>query len=439
MEYKVVVIGGGESGIGAALLATKMNYEVFLTDSGEISEQMKTELHKNNIPFEEKGHDFERLSFANLVVKSPGVPQNASVVKFFADSMVDIISEIEFGYLHYSGLVLAVTGSNGKTTTSGLLYHIMQNAKYDVQIGGNYGISFSRILSKENPAYMVLEVSSFQLDQCFTFKPHVATILNITPDHLDRYDYSFDAYVASKYRIAQVQNSEDWLIINGDDEGSNSGKHWINDQVNVLSLESMDWENGISSKEEVQFEIPLSGKHNLFNSAIAVEMCRKIGLTDAQIAEGVKSFTNLPHRFQTVAMINEIRFINDSKATNVDSTYYALDAVKDGKVIWIVGGVDKGNNYSSLLPLVEENVKGIICLGKDNTKIIDFFSNKVDLIEESMDVNKVVEKAWDWANEGDTILLSPACASFDLFNNYIDRGNSFVEAVEQLKNKIRQK
>ena len=429
---KVAIIGAAESGIGAALLAKKNKYEVFVSDNGKIPKKYKDELKHNDIPFEEEGHTIERLIDAGFVIKSPGVPDTALVLRSLKKEGLKVISEIEFGYSFFSGKLIAITGSNGKTTTSGLIYHVLKNAGLDVEIGGNYGVSFARILTEKQPDYMVLEVSSFQLDNIENFKPDIALILNITADHLDRYEYDILKYGASKMRIIENQIEADAFVFNGDDRlimelyNSKKGK------ANIYPITELDYFDGIFSKENGRkFEMSIRGKHNLFNARCAVEIARIMGLSEADIAEGLKSFKNEPHRLEEVAVINEVTFINDSKATNVDAVFYALDAI-EGSIIWIAGGTDKGNDYSPLYELAATKVKALICLGIDNKKLVQSFSKLIPIIIESTKVSNVVDNALDLASAGDTVILSPACASFDLFENYTDRGDQFKRSVLEL-------
>ena len=429
---KVAIIGAAESGIGAALLAKKNKYEVFVSDNGKIPKKYKDELKHNDIPFEEEGHTIERLIDAGFVIKSPGVPDTALVLRSLKKEGLKVISEIEFGYSFFSGKLIAITGSNGKTTTSGLIYHVLKNAGLDVEIGGNYGVSFARILTEKQPDYMVLEVSSFQLDNIENFKPDIALILNITADHLDRYEYDILKYGASKMRIIENQIEADAFVFNGDDRlimelyNSKKGK------ANIYPITELDYFDGIFSKENGRkFEMSIRGKHNLFNARCAVEIARILGLSEADIAEGLKSFKNEPHRLEEVAVINEVTFINDSKATNVDAVFYALDAI-EGSIIWIAGGTDKGNDYSPLYELAATKVKALICLGIDNKKLVQSFSKLIPIIIESTKVSNVVDNALDLASAGDTVILSPACASFDLFENYTDRGDQFKRSVLEL-------
>lgn len=426
---KVVIIGAGESGVGAALLAKKKGLDVFVSDYGLIDEKYKKELTDFNIPYEEGGHDFEKVLVTEVVIKSPGVPEHAPVLRMLKQNGRKVISEIEFGHLFFSGLTIAITGSNGKTTASGLLYHILKTGGLNVALGGNYGKSYARILAEDNPEVMVLEISSFQLDDIETFKPYVSILLNITPDHLDRYDYKMENYVNSKFRITMNQTESDYFIYNGDDVEI---KKKMVEQVTKackISITSDKYLNGIPSKDGTgNFEISIKGKHNLFNAACTVEAARIMGLSDQKIAEGLKSFKNLPHRLESCGDINGVEFINDSKATNVDSVYYALDAMTK-PVVWIAGGTDKGNDYSVLYPLIKGRVKALICLGLDNEKLKESFKPHIPAIFETTKVSEVVEIGLKLAAPGDVVLLSPACASFDLFKNYIDRGNQFKEQV----------
>ena len=429
----VTIIGAGESGVGAALLAKKMGMDVFVSDFGSIAEHYKKELTDSNVPFEEGGHDFEKVLVTEVVVKSPGVPEHAPVLRMLKEKGRKVISEIEFGHSFFSGLTIAVTGSNGKTTTSGLLYHVLKTAGLNVALGGNYGRSFARIIAEDAPEVMVLEISSFQLDDIETFKPHIAILLNITPDHLDRYEYKMANYVNAKFRVAMNQTSADYFIINGDDpEITNKMQEFAGEQK-VIRITEDAFLQGIVSKDASKvFELSIKGRHNLFNAACVVEACRMLNLPEHAIATGLKSFVNLPHRLESCGEINGIEFINDSKATNVDSVYYALDAMTK-PVIWIAGGTDKGNDYSVLFPLVKNRVKALICLGMDNEKLKSSFKSHIPIIYETTKVSEAVETGLKLGESGDVVLLSPACASFDLFKNYMDRGDQFKACVEGLK------
>jgi len=424
---KVTVLGGGESGVGAALLANKKGYDVFLSEYKVIKEVFKIELRKYKIDFEENGHDFERFETSDLVVKSPGIPEMAKPVQWVRNKGIELVSEIEFGYRHYNGYVIGVTGSNGKTTTTKLAYHILNTNGLDVIIGGNYGVSFCRQLTESSPRYAVLELSSFQLDDIVEFKPNISVMLNISLDHLDRYGYELENYASAKWKITKNQNEEDLCIYNAEDL-------WIKNKMNSVKLDcrsfpvsSKELENGISSKDGV-FKLKLLGRHNVFNTACAIAIARELNIKDDHIQKALLSFTNDPHRLERVGEVNGVEFINDSKATNVDAVYYALEAMEK-KTIWIVGGVDKGNDYSVLLPLVDKKVSGIVCLGIDNSKLLDMFENRVEKIIETQDVKEAVQWSFENSKEGCTVLLSPACASFDLFNNYKHRGECFKKAV----------
>lgn len=432
MIRSVAIIGAGESGTGAALLAKKNKLEVFVSDSGKIPDRYKEELNTHEIAFEEGSHDFERLLVTDLVIKSPGVPEHAPVLRMLKEKGRKVISEIEFGYLFFSGLTIAITGSNGKTTASGLLYHLLKTAGRNVALGGNYGRSFARIIAESDPEWMVLEISSFQLDDIETFRPHVSILLNITPDHLDRYEYSMDRYAAAKFRICMNQGQDDYFIYNADDPAILSRLNGIKSQVRQVPVSIKEFHKGLPSKDgDKIFEMSLKGRHNLLNAACVVEACRILGLTEEEIQTGLKSFVNLPHRLEPVRTIGGVEFINDSKATNVDSVWYALDAM-DSPVVWIAGGTDKGNDYSALYELVKKKVKALVCLGVDNKKLVESFRDIVPLIKETRDVKEAVRIALDLADSGDKVLLSPACASFDLFQNYMDRGDQFKAAVMQL-------
>lgn len=430
---KVAIIGAGESGVGAAILAHKKGYEVFVSEYGQISEYYKNELISHNILFEEGGHNFEKLSEFNLFVKSPGIPDSSPVIQWVLSRNLSVISEIEWGSMFYSGTIVAVTGSNGKTTTSGLLYHMLKVAGKDVALGGNYGKSFARILAESDPEFMVLEVSSFQLDNISHFKPSVAILLNITPDHLDRYDYNLEKYADAKMRIGENQDESDIFIYNADDPVVAKALESHSMQSKMIPIRENDYINGISSKDgKIFFDISIQGRHNLFNARCCVEACRCLGVSESAIAEGLKSFVNLPHRLEVCLVMDKITFINDSKATNTDAVYFALEAMKS-PVVWIAGGTDKGNDYSVLMPLVREKVKALVCLGLDNQKLLDSFSHVVP-VSETTKMSEAVQNAMDLASEGDIVLLSPACASFDLFKNYMDRGEQFKSEVLKLKN-----
>lgn len=433
---KVVVLGAGESGIGAALLAKKLNHEVFVSDAGVMKEKYREELINNKIDFEESGHTFDRLAKADIAIISPGIPAHVKPITVLTEAGVEMVSEIEYGYRYGrrssgQGKIIGITGSNGKTTTTGLTYHMMHTAGLDVAVGGNYGISYCRILAERNYDYYVLELSSFQLERVPTFRPDIAMLLNISPDHLDRYDYNMDLYVAAKMNLIENLKTEDTIIYNGDDTyiQSNLEKRTI-PSTRMVPLSTKDYINGLASKDASQFFLTtLSGKHNLFNARCAIEACRVAGLTEEQIADGLATFTNAPHRMELVATIDDVQYINDSKATNVDAVYYALDALETD-IIWVAGGVDKGNDYNQIAELVNDKVKYIIALTKYPEPLLKAFSHhSIEIFEET---TLAVRRAEALSKKGDTVLLSPACASFDLFANYEDRGNKFKEAVHAI-------
>ncbi len=428
---KITVIGGGESGVGAALLAKKKGYDVFLSEFKELKKEFREELINNEIDFEENGHDFERFEHSDLVVKSPGIAENTKPVQWVREKGIKLVSEIEFGFTYYDGYVIGVTGSNGKTTTTKLAYHILKEGGLDVVIGGNYGISFCRQIVMQNSKYAVLELSSFQLDDVDAFRPDIAVLLNISPDHLDRYEYDLEKYASAKWNITKNQKAGDLCIYNADDPWIRSKINGRNSKVRNLSISSQEIKFGIPSKDGV-YKLKLLGRHNVFNAACAIAIAKELNLDDDKIQNGLLSFVNDPHRLELVRIHSGVEFINDSKATNVEAVYYALEAMQK-KTIWIVGGVDKGNDYSTLFPLVEAKVEAIVCLGVDNSKLLDAFENRVQEIVETQNIEEAVQWAQEKAKVGYSVLLSPACASFDLFNNYKHRGDLFKEAIFKLK------
>lgn len=429
----IVIIGAGESGIGAALLAKKLDQPVYVTDVGVIKEEYKEELISNKIDFEESGHDFDRLKNAKLAIVSPGIPDGANPIKVLMEAGVEIISEIEYGYRNTDATIVAITGSNGKTTTTGLIYHILRDAEYDVAIGGNYGIAMCRVLASRQPEYFVLELSSFQLEKVNTFRADIAIILNVTPDHLDRYEYNMDLYVKAKMNIVNNQTIENMIIYNGDDRyiQSNLDKRNL-PSTRRISLSTKDYNSGlVSTDTNLVFQTQLKGVHNLFNASCAIAACRGIGLSEIQIAFGLATFTNMAHRLESIAVIKGVQYINDSKATNVDAVFYALDAMTT-PVIWIAGGVDKGNDYTQIHQLVKKKVKALICMTAYPESLTTAFGNVIEEIMITENVDEAIRLAAHYAEDGDTVLLSPACASFDLFNNYMDRGERFRDAALRL-------
>jgi len=416
---KITVLGGGESGVGAALLAKKYKKDVFVSDYGKIADKYKNILIEYNIPFEEEGHDFERLKEAEIIVKSPGISNKTKVVKFLNKLDKVLVSEIEYGSWFYDGKVIAITGSNGKTTTTKLIHHILSSAGLQVEIGGNIGDSFCKILSKDNIAdTMILEISSFQLDDVNRFKADIGVLLNITADHLDRYEYNIQNYANAKCKIWSNMEATDLMIVNADDELSDQRLDSCNAELVKIP----------ENVEDHKINAQLKGKHNAFNIRCAAEVARRCGLSEEEINSAVISFKPVKHRLETIAFVNGVEFINDSKATNTDAVKYAIEGI-DKKLVWIAGGTDKGNDYSELFPLIKNKVKTLICLGLDNNKLKKSFQGKIENIIESKEMTQAVELAFKAASRGDAVLLSPACASFDLFNNYEHRGLLFEQAV----------
>lgn len=432
----VVILGGGESGVGAAMLAKREGFEVFVSDYGSIEAHYKEDLNKHKVRFEESGHTFEIIGKAQLVIKSPGIPNHAPIVKQIIEKGIPIISEIEFASRYSDGKIVGITGSNGKTTTTLLVHHLISGVGLNVGVGGNIGNSFARLLVEEEPKDIyVLEISSFQLDDIESFAPDISVILNITADHLDRYDGDMEKYGAAKLRIAENQNSDQLLIMNGDDDWTLKLLNMHKPKSKRITIHSDDYKDTllttVSGLKIETKDSSLRGEHNRFNTLCAIEICSSLGIDKKQIEKGLRTFKNAPHRLESVAVIDKVEFINDSKATNVESVYYALKAI-DRPIIWIAGGKDKGNDYSSIEELVEQKVKAIICLGVDNEKLMDAFTPIVKVIEETQDINEALRRAKSYAHAGEVVMLSPACASFDLFNNYKHRGELFKEAVFDL-------
>ena len=432
---KIVILGAGESGVGAALLAQEKGFEVFVSDRGEIKAEYKLELEEAKIPYEELQHTESKIFEASEIIKSPGIPDKVDLIKELKKRGIPVISEIEFAARFTNATIIGITGSNGKTTTTKLIFHLLKTAGLNVVVGGNIGTSFARLLVKGNHDYYVLELSSFQLDGIQNFRPDVSVLLNITPDHLDRYDYKMENYVYSKFRIIENQKDKDLFIYNGFDENV---KTYLQDkQLIVRSLpvnEVFHRKNKltVAVSEFDTTKCSLKGQHNMFNTTCAIHTVQAIGVDEKFIQQGLDTFINAPHRLEYVATIDGVDFINDSKATNVDAVFYALSAMEK-PVIWVVGGVDKGNDYGAIESLVLEKVKAIVCLGVDNTLIIEAFKGKIEIIEETQSCREVIKISQQYAHVGDVVLLSPACASFDLFNNYIDRGDQFRTAVLEKK------
>ena len=442
---KLVVLGAGESGAGAALLGKKQGFDVFVSDKGSIAPKYKDVLSQAGIDWEEGTHTEARILGAGLCVKSPGIPDTAPLVQQLLARGIPVISEIEFASWYCQATLIAITGSNGKTTTTLLTHHLLVQGGLDAGLAGNIGDSFAAMVARESHAFYVLEVSSFQLDGILGFRPHIAVITNITPDHLDRYAYRMENYIGSKLRIAENQTASDHLVYDLDDPvlGEEMRPGRFEPKLWPCSLDQTLSEGSWLEGDEIHIQtdntslkmttdsLALEGRHNIKNTMAAATVACLLGIRKESIRESVANFLGAPHRLEKVLKIHHVQYINDSKATNVNATFYALDSMKT-PTVWIVGGVDKGNDYRPLMPLVREKVKAIICLGADNSKILDAFGNAVDLIVETYAMSEAVKVAYKIAERGDTVLLSPACASFDLFQNYEDRGNQFKEAVKSL-------
>lgn len=444
---RIVVLGGAESGVGAAVLAKVKGFDVFLSDNGKIKDEYAGMLRKWDIPFEEGGHSEEFILNADEVVKSPGIPSTVPIVRKIEDKGIHIISEIEFAGRYDSAKKICITGSNGKTTTTSLIYHLLKEAGLDAGLGGNIGSSYALQVATEHHDFYVLEISSFQLDNCYDFRPDIAIITNITPDHLDRYDYKLENYVKAKFRIIRNLRPEDCFIFDSDDSITINHLSQIVTQAKLLPF---------SQKEKVQQgaflrddrivlryeqneseiylkELALGGRHNIYNSMAAALAAKASGIGNETIRRALSSFKNIEHRLENVAMVGGVMYINDSKATNVDAAWYALEC-QNAPVVWIVGGTDKGNDYAPLLDLVRTKVKAIVCLGVDNRKIHEAFEPIVgaDRMVDTKSAAEAVEASAKFAQSGDVVLLSPCCASFDLFTCYEDRGDKFKEAVRNL-------
>jgi UDP-N-acetylmuramoylalanine--D-glutamate ligase len=442
---RLVILGGGESGVGTALLGKKEGYDVFVSDFGKIKDNYKKELSENNIPFEDEKHTEDLILNADLVMKSPGIPDKSSIIKKLKEKNVLIISEIEFASKFTKAMTIGITGSNGKTTTTLLLYHLLKQGGLNVGLAGNIGKSFAGQIASENFDTYVLELSSFQLDGIVNYKPHIAIITNLSPDHLDRYNYDYDQYIAAKFRITMNQTEDDFLIYDGDDEeilkwlknNTTKAKLVPFSATKILEYGAFEENNNININiDNDPFVMPktqlsLEGKHNMKNAMAASTVAQLLRIRKSTIRESLSDFQGVEHRLEKVLKINNVQYINDSKATNVNATFYALDSMNT-QTIWIVGGVDKGNDYSELMSLVNEKVKAIICLGVDNKKIVESFGNIIDVLVEVNNMNEAVRQAYRISEKGDTVLLSPCCASFDLFENYEDRGRQFKQAVRNL-------
>ena len=446
MKENLIVLGGGESGVGAAYLAYQRGINVFLSEKNIIQSKYKKILIENNIKFEEGIHSINKVLNATEIIISPGVPNNTDLIHNISKNNIPIISEIEFASRFTKSKIIGVTGSNGKTTTTSLIYHVLKSAGINVGIAGNIGISFSFLIAENDFDYIVLELSSFQLECISKFKPTIAVITNISRDHLERYNYNYQKYIDAKFNIVSNQDSSDYLIYNGDDDiikkelkirkiDSNkipfsfSKANFINrTYINNNNIQSEINKNKFMISLE---SLSLKGKHNTQNNMAAATVAQLLNIKDEDIKESLSNFQSINHRMEHVLTIQKVRYINDSKATNVNAVYYALDSM-NSPTVWIVGGVDKGNNYEELFPLVREKVKAIICLGLDNKRIIDAFSSISDTIIETTSMIEAVNYAYKIAKPNETVLLSPACSSFDLFENFEDRGNQFKKYVRKL-------
>ena len=440
----IVIIGAGESGLGCALLAHYKGYNVFVSDNNNIDKSSKNSLIENNIDFEENSHNNAIKMEPDIVVKSPGIADSSKIVQSFLSKNIQVISEVEFASQFTDSEIIAITGSNGKTTTTLLTHKILNDHKLNVAVGGNLGNSFSSLITLNDYKYLVLELSSFQLDGIINFKPHIAIITNLSPDHLDRYR-DYDHYIESKFRIIMNQSSDDYLIYDADNEKINSylnqnktksklipfsiekrieeGVYYENNSINI----SINKKKIVMSTEN----FTIKGKHNIKNAMAAATVAHLLKIRKQTIRKSLEHFQGVEHRLENVLTINKVNYINDSKATNVNATYYALDSM-EAPIIWIVGGIDKGNNYDELIELVQKNVKAIICLGKNNFKLIENFENVVEYIVETTSMDEAVKTAYKIAKPGYNVLLSPACASFDLFDDYEDRGRQFKASVRKL-------
>jgi len=442
---RIVILGGGESGVGSAVLAIVKGHDTFLSDCNMLSEDAKVLLDKYSVPYEEGRHSRELIMNADEVIKSPGIPDTVPIVEEISANGIAIISEIEFAGRYDNAKKICITGSNGKTTTTSIIYFLLKNAGLNVGLAGNIGQSYAYQVATQNYDYYVLELSSFQLDGMYDFKADIAVLLNITPDHLDRYNYEMENYIKAKFRVTQNMSSEDCFIFCADDEISIAHLNKIVLQAKKLPFsQNIVVEEGAYVQDEQMHvhyndtdyrmfinELSLQGRHNIYNSMAAAITGKILNVRNEVLRESLSSFKGVEHRLEKVLKVKNVLYINDSKGTNVNSTWYALESMTT-PVIWIAGGKDKGNDYSSLFDLVKEKVRAIICLGIDNKKLHSVFEDKVDAMYDTLSAQEAVSKAYEIARSGETVLLSPACASFDLFKNYEDRGKQFKEAVQNL-------
>jgi UDP-N-acetylmuramoylalanine--D-glutamate ligase len=448
MIERIAIVGAGESGTGAAILAKAKGYDVFVSDQGQIKDKYKAELTAAGIPFEEGTHSEEQILLASLVIKSPGIPDKAEIIKKIKGAGISIIDEIEFACRYIDGKIIGITGTNGKTTTTLLTYHLLQSAGHKVALAGNVGFSLARQITTEKFEWYVLEMSSYQLDGTCDFSPAIGVLLNITPDHLDRYEYTMQKYVDSKFRLIQNMKTPNYFIYYTDDVviSTELKKREITPKQVAVSLQRDKAAPAYYDGSVMRFDLgehfsiaqedtTLKGPHNLINTMAAVSAAYLAGVSVAAIRAGLKTFKNAPHRLEPVATIKGVDFVNDSKATNVDSVVYALGSY-DKPLVWIAGGVDKGNDYGLIEDAVRQKVRALICLGKDNEKLKKAFGDVVPVVRETQSVPELVKMALQEATPGDVVLLSPACASFDLFRNYEDRGDQFRKAVLDLKKEV---
>lgn len=446
MSKRIVILGSGESGTGAAILAKRKGFDVFVSDKGKIKDPYKLKLQEAGVEFEEGTHTYEKIFSADEIIKSPGIQEKYEIMKKVRAQNIPVIGEIEFAWRYCKGKVIAITGSNGKSTCTSLTYHMLHKAGLDVAIGGNIGKSFAELIANGDHQYYVLEVSNFQLDDSVTFKPAISVLLNITPDHLDSYEYQFEKYIASKMRITMNQSTGDYFFYNADDEVVTREVERLPNkgiQMRSFTLNDRSGEGAWISDNQINVhinqnkftmtinELALQGKHNQYNSMAAAMVGKALDIKNETIRESLMDFQGLEHRLEFVTKVHGISFINDSKATNVNSTWFALESMNN-PVIWIAGGIDKGNDYSLIADLVKKKVKAIVCLGKENTKIHEAFGKMVDILINTESMKDCVEMAYRLGNNGDVVLLSPACASFDLFENYEDRGRQFKARVREL-------
>lgn len=444
---KLVVLGGGESGVGAAILGKENGYEVFLSDYSEIKPKFKSKLNSEEIEFEEGKHTISRLESADVIVKSPGISDDLPLIQELKAKELKIISEIEFASWFTDANLIGITGSNGKTTVTNMVYHILKNSGLSVSMAGNVGFSFAEQVARKSVHNYVLELSSFQLDGIEKFRPHIAIITSITPDHLDRYHNNFQEYIEAKFKITKNQTEDDYLIYNNDDDVIYTwlAQHQVKAKLVPFSMETIEKDlSAFIEDNHIKItlnhniftmsvsDLAVKGDHNTRNAMAASTAARLLKIRKQTIRDSMESFQGVEHRLEQLGKINKVAFINDSKATNVNATFYALGSM-NAPTVWIVGGVDKGNAYEDLLSLVNEKVKAIVCLGIDNHKIFEVFGNCVDTVIETSNMTDAVTKAFSLTEENDAVLLSPACASFDLFENYEDRGRQFKEAVQSLK------